>query len=167
MHYGDIHVTDACIASVFASDFKNFELLVVDNHSNIPFSKSSFSKSKKIKSIVEKSNSGYAGGMNSGIKYYFGRTVTHFLFLNNDIVFEKNSLARMVECSIKNPSSIISPVMYKANPENLSEFGGALSPFKMFFHPLSSKPAENQKVSYVSGACLLINRNLISRIGLL
>lgn len=82
-----------CVASIYESDFKDFEVVVVDNGS---FDKSADSIDKKFisqpnfKLVRLEKNLGSSGGRNCGVRYTKGK---YLLFLDADTLIAKNCLS--------------------------------------------------------------------------
>ncbi len=90
VHYQTSDLTNACLKSIQEhADVEDYEILVVDNGSEIEFSfPEGFSSSEN--SIVRlNENAGYAGAVNEGIKKARSE---YFLILNNDVEFIESGL---------------------------------------------------------------------------
>jgi len=91
------------------SSLENFEIIVVDNASEI----SDFNELKlgvealnnnKLKLIRSKFNLGFGGGNMLGVQHAIGE---FYIFMNSDVILTENSLCTMVNLLIKNPISSI------------------------------------------------------------
>jgi GT2 family glycosyltransferase len=157
LNYNRPELTLDCVNSVLNSTYKNLEVIIVDNCSEIQ----SFSYLKtKIDQLPvtlfrTKTNSGYAGGNNAGILYSTGKYV---LLLNDDILVDNQMIAGLVALITQNCKiGVIGPLTYY--PEST----------KLWYYPdeiLKSK-REVIDVPIVIGAAFLILRSVIREIGLL
>lgn len=100
-----------CIDSVLLSNYKNFEVIVVDNNSsdNTPeLIKKKYGS--KIYLIGSKENLFAGGGRNLGATYARGDLL---LFIDDDNVVDKNMISNLVNFMIHNPQAgIVGPKMY-------------------------------------------------------
>ena len=81
-------IIEECIDSLLQTEYKDFEIVVVDNAST-DLSISMLKKYKDIKVVIADKNLGYAGGNNFGFKHCNGVLIAT---LNNDIIVDKSWL---------------------------------------------------------------------------
>ena len=87
------NLLEALLKSISKSDYKNHEILVVDNNST-DGSREFVKKTHKNAKLVEnKENLGYVG-INSALRYCKGE---YILFLNNDMELDKNCIKNLVK----------------------------------------------------------------------
>ncbi len=163
LHFGDINFTINLVKSIFESNYKNFEILIVDNGSKT-FDKNLFFNKDKIFILELKKNLGFASGINAGLKF-FQNKVDYFFILNNDTIIEKNTLDSFLTAASSNSECIIAPVIYKLGTETPIEFGGILEINKMYFKDLKKVPDVFRKVSYLTGACLFFSKECFEKMG--
>src|SRR3989338_4510211 len=95
------NLLEALLKSISKSDYKNHEILVVDNNST-DGSREFVKKTHKNAKLVEnKENLGYVG-INSALKYCKGE---YILFLNNDMELDKDCIKNLVK-SIRSDENI-------------------------------------------------------------
>lgn len=164
-----------CFESLFKISYSNYEVIMVDNGSkddSVEFTEKYYPKVKIIKS---KKNLGFAGGNNFGLKYCRGK---YILFLNNDTIVTKNFLDDLVEFIEKDESlAVVQPTILFHRPstsmhEKINSVGSFILKSGFLYHldyGKTYKPS-NYKDSYeiftAYGACFLVRRNLIEKIGL-
>ena len=85
--------TAACVRSVLASTYPNFELLVIDNGSRDP---APASLRAEVELVELRENLGYAGGNNVGIRRALERRAPYVWILNNDAEVDPDALAALV-----------------------------------------------------------------------
>jgi len=148
LHYKNWNDTNRCLKSLEKLDYKNFEIKVVDN---------------------DKNNRGFAGGNNVGIKEGLKKKADYILLLNNDTVVHPDFLKKVITVGEKNKEfGILGPVIYKHNSDQIHFAGGKLN-------WLYTKGIHNQKIinqqpyeiDYITGACLLIKREVVEKVGLM
>jgi GT2 family glycosyltransferase len=86
-----------CISSILESDYKNVEIIVVDNASidnTIIMLKNKFSKCRNVKLIESKANLGAGGGRNRGAREAEGE---YLLFLDSDNVINREMISNLVD----------------------------------------------------------------------
>lgn len=122
-------------------------------------------------------NGGYAAGNNVGIRWALAHTVCEFIWiLNNDCVVDPESLARMMtvmseDLQVQICGSTIRS--YRERNRILMTGGTHLSHVTFHSTPVvlsardCTQEAIRKRVSYISGACMLVRRLLFEKIGLL
>jgi hypothetical protein len=148
------------------------QIIVVDNGST-DNTVATLKKNKNVKIIENKANLGFAKANNIGFKY---ATSEYVVFMNSDIELINNSFLKMLEFFKKDPNiGLIGPKFL--NPDltfQASVFPPqtAANAFKEFwlakknayskYLPDTQKPT---KVSYISGGCILVNKDFFKKIG--
>ena len=157
----------------------SYEIIIVDNNSPKKLPKSLL-HDKRITVIKSKINGGYGYGCNLGAKLAKGE---YILFLNPDTVLFKKSLVSMHRTFIDiKKVGIVGPLMVDEKDQNLPTINSfitfsraifAYSFFNKLFpnNPLSRKfwmkdvnRNKISKVDVISGACMLIKRELFEKI---
>lgn len=124
-------------------------------------------------------NLGYAGGMNTGIRYALRALRPDFFWLlNNDTRLEPDALERLLSCAEERPEVAIwaSTICELAHPSRVRSAGGCrYSYWLTTYHPVgagleraavqswSTEPA----LDYVDGSAMFIRRQALDTIGLL
>jgi GT2 family glycosyltransferase len=151
---------EKCLNSFPENRGKDAEFFITDNNS----SDKTLSILNKIKRrnfhlISNKTNTGFAAGVNQSIKQALQvKKFDYFLLLNPDAWLEKNCLKYLFE-EIRS-FDIISPVI--KNPAGRIIFrSGVIKKIKM-----RTIHDNNKSPEYLTGACLLIRRRVFERIGL-
>jgi len=96
LNWNQPEFTVNCIKSVLEQDYKDFEILLVDNGSrddSVKTFKKEFGDNKRIKILANPDNLGYAGGNNEGVKNALGE---YAVILNNDTTVERDWLGELV-----------------------------------------------------------------------
>lgn len=123
-----------CLDSIFESDFKNIEVIIIDNNSKdgSPEDLKEYAKNKpKIKLILNKKNVGFSVANNQGVKKSVGRYV---LFLNPDTnvypatfsymisFMDKNKNAGVSTCKVLLPNGQIDDASHRGSPTPWNSF---------------------------------------------
>lgn len=162
-----------CLLSLNKNDYPNWELIVVDNgskdNSQLLPQKLGYSESR-YQLIKNTYNVGFASANNQGCKIARGKYV---LFLNNDTVVEKNFLSILVD-KMESDGAIgaVQPKIYILDKNGyLDNAGSFLTKIGFLehwgFNEKDGKEFGTEKeVFSAKGACLLIRKEIIDKIGL-
>ncbi len=162
-----------CLTSLSQITYPNWELVVVDNGStdeSLSFAKN-FSLAKvKVQILENKTNVGFAPANNQGFEVSRGEYV---LLLNNDTKVEKDFLTKMVAKMESDPTiGVMQPKIYMMDkPEYLDNAGSFFTKTGFLIHwGFGKKDAtefdQEREVFTVKGACMLVRRELITKVGL-
>lgn len=83
-----------CISSIYKSDYKNFEVFVVDNASSDGTYDAVKKKFPKVKLFRNKTNLGVTGGANRGVREAKG---DYLLFIDHDNILKKDMMTKLVQ----------------------------------------------------------------------
>lgn len=130
VNYNEPEETDAFLASVYASDTDDFEVIVVDNGSKNKVSKSLEESYSRLTCLILEDNLGFAGGNNVGVKEASGK---YLLFLNNDTLIPTDFISKMLSFIQDHPHiGMLSPkIVY---PDGVIQYGGAVD-----IHPMTGR----------------------------
>jgi len=175
LNWNGIKDTVKCLDSLKKIHYSNFEIIVVDNASNgndVEILKEKYKD--EIILIENKENLGFAIGNNNGMKYALEKGTDYVLLLNNDTVVDPLFLDELIKITEKDSEiGIASPKMYYMNPPNvLWSAGGKINWY--IGHWLIGKDKKDNGqfdemvyVDFNPGACMLIKRETIEKIGYL
>jgi GT2 family glycosyltransferase len=173
LNWNTLDYTLNCIKSLKKLNYKNFDIVVVDNGSK-DNSVKVLRNVKGIKLIENKKNLGFAEGNNVGARYALEKGADYIFLLNNDTIVDKNLVKELVKVAESDPKiGIVGPKIYYINSKNLWFAGGK---FNLFIgdarHIGANKIDKGQfnvikKVDYTSGCAFLIKKRVIDEIGLI
>jgi GT2 family glycosyltransferase len=173
--------TAECLDSLLRISYANYHVIVVDNDSqgqDVEILKERFGE--QIHIIENQRNSGFAEGNNIGIRYALGAySPDYVLLLNNDTTVSPGFLTEMVTVSEDNPKlGILGPRVFYYDLDGKKDAvwftGGGIR----WWHPSYWKLLDLSGdqfvasgvpvvVDWVSGAAMLIRREVIESISLL
>jgi len=178
LSYNTKDLTLACLESIKSNyskelEKKEFEIIVVDNASTDGSSSaiSNFQFSVyNLKLIQSKENLGFGKGCNLGAKSATGR---YLLFLNSDTQVLDNGFLKMIEYLDKNNKVGVLGGKIRNNDGSLQPSAGKfynlfnLSLMLLGFERLGflrSSPEKIEKVDWVSGACMMIRKEIFKKL---
>lgn len=151
-----------------------YEIIVIDNNSNDDSIKKLLKCFPDTILIQKDFNSGFAIANNEAVKKSSGE---YILILNNDTFIEKYSVEALLKVMKENPSyGIVAPLLLYGDGTPQRSYGKDLTLFSEFIlkyfadiiHRLRLKIKKNRfekNVDWISGACLLIKKDLFESIG--
>jgi len=170
VNYNQNDVTIDFLNSIAKINYPNFEVVVVDNGSEIAFQYDK--KSNRIKIIRSEQNLGFAGGNNLGINVASG---SYYLLINNDTEVESDFLEPMVkQMEMHSNIGIISPkIIYYGT--DIVQYAGYTK-----VNPLTGRNRtiglgkrdsdlfnKINETYYPHGAAMLVNKNALKIVGLM
>lgn len=165
VNYGRREYLQDCVASLLATNYERFEVLVVDNGSLDGVESLEALRDRRMKVLSLPSNLGYAKACNLGSDLASGSIVG---FLNNDITVSPNWLSPLVSAFCTDPSigAVQPKIVLKDNPECLDAAGGLIDIFGCA-HERRGIPADEKaaEIFYAKGAAILVPLSLFRRLG--
>lgn len=95
--------TLACLESLNALDYDNYQVVVVDNGSRVSVRSAVEASFPRAIVIENQVNLGYAGGNNVGIAFALEREAALVWVLNNDTIVEPDALSALVATAERHP----------------------------------------------------------------
>ena len=173
LHFGLLKNTLECLKSIDKIIYKPKPTVFLVDNGTFELKKDTFKKFKiKINLISNKSNLGFAGGMNSGIKKAVKEDFDYYLLLNNDVLVKPQIIGELIKPFKKNDIGITgSLVTYYDNPNKLWFGGGELNRFFCFTrHKNINRPVnsdlKNHYTDFISGASMMIKKEVFKKCGL-
>ncbi|OGZ34463.1 MAG: hypothetical protein A2Y98_04010 [Candidatus Portnoybacteria bacterium RBG_19FT_COMBO_36_7] len=177
LNWNGCNDTIECIESLKSVTYPNFSVVVVDNASSDNSIDVIPRKYRDIAFIEVKKNMGFAGGNNIGIKYALEHGADYILLLNNDTTVEPNFLSELVNVAQANKKiGILGPKIYfYSEPAKIWFGGGRLNLIKtkgthIDYLKIDNKeqpPGKPRETRYITGCCLLIKKDTVSKIGMI
>jgi len=182
-----------CIDSLFKVDVDDILLtvVIVDNNSSDgsveAFNKIKSPKNINLKIIENKSNLGFAGGNNVGIKYLLKNNFDYILTLNNDTYVDKKFVVNLVQCAEKhlNSGAVVSKIYFakgfefhknrykKQDLGNVIWFAGGLIDWDNIYgsnrgvDEIDKKQYDKiEETDFATGACTLYRAKALKQVGL-
>lgn len=99
VNYNTTNDAIECIKSLSYIDYRNYEVIIVDNASRateVDKLKKNIKNNDKCKLILSNENNGFAGGNNIGIKYALDNEADYVLLLNCDTEVKEDFLSKLI-----------------------------------------------------------------------
>lgn len=176
LNWNGLNDTVECLKSLSQINYKNYEIILVDNNSegnDVLVFKNEY-KSYYTHLILNSENIGFAGGNNIGIKYALRNKPDFILLLNNDTVVEPNFLTNLISKSDCDENiGIITPMIcYYSEKSKVWHADGEISKVRAsgFANGMGRDKEKYQYeklCSFASGCSMLINSNVFETVGFL
>jgi GT2 family glycosyltransferase len=174
LNWNGLKDTLECLESVYALDYPNFKVVVVDNGSTHDLPDSIIRTYPQVVLIKNDENLGFTGGNNVGMRYAMEAGAEYLWLLNNDTIVERDCLSKIINLAESSDYiGMVSPIIcYLDNPD-MSQFAGSYFDWKSFSIVYTNDEAEvgskskNGKEVCLWGTALLIKRSVIETIGFL
>lgn len=148
------------------------EIIVVDNASTDGSRDVIASAGRGVRRIFNQENLGFARANNLGVDASRGKFI---LFLNTDTVVGKGALDRLCSRLQSHPEAgAVGPALFRDEENPQVSFGNRVDFFaqwrqKVIWNPYHARRLKTdrrpRKVGWLSGACLLVRREVFSRVG--
>ncbi len=163
-----------CLKSLQKINYKNYEVIVVDNGSDDGFVSIAKKQFPYVKLIESKKNLGFAQGNNVGAELALKNGSDYVLLLNNDTVVDRNFLKELVNTAESDKTTgITGPKMYYFDsPKKIWFAGGKLDIKRGLFDHIGYKELDSDRfskqkeVDYMTGCTMLIKKEVIKNLGL-
>jgi hypothetical protein len=163
-------VLNSCIKSILKSKYDNYYITVIDNGS-LDDSINNLIKNEKINLIRINKNLGYSKGYNFAFEKIKNNDDDYFLILNNDTILNENTISTLVDSiNVYGKNNIYGPKILNHNNGNNWFCGGGINlisgmPFHFGLNTTDlSINYKTREVSYISGCCMLINKEIFSQL---
>ena len=181
LNWNGLADTQECLRSLQKVTYPNREVILVDNAStgdDVSQLDKEFGESIRI--IRNEKNYGFAGGNNAGIRYALDRSSPDYVFLlNNDTVVDPDFLDELVKAGEANPDAgILGPKVYYYDFDGRKDViwaaGGKIRWWHPWFYHTTGQGHDDlpkyqklRDVPWISGAAIMIKRQVLEQISLL
>jgi GT2 family glycosyltransferase len=162
--------TCECLDSLFLQEDVLLDIVVVDNGSTDGATQFLRKKYPNVETIRSERNLGFAGGFNLGITYAIKQGAEYVLIINNDTILD-SSMCKNLLFAMSDEVAVASPVIFYAqDPQRIWSAGGYIHPNLLEPRDSHSRDQELPSVpikrTFLSGCCMLIKRDVFTKIGL-
>jgi len=174
LNWNNYKDTKECLQSILKQSYKNYGVAIVDGKSTDNSTQKIQKEFPQFHYIYSKSDSGYSGGNNIGIKYFLQKKVDYILSMNNDVILAKDCLQKLVGELQKNTmAGIVGPRMYSYSDRSIFQISGGYvnifrsKPTPKWVKESDTSPKTPFQVVKLPGACMLLRRNVLREVGLM
>ncbi len=177
VNYNGREFNNKCIESILGSTVSDsIRIIVVDNHStdgSLEELRSNWGGNEKITIIPLDDNYGFSRANNEGIKWSIENGIHRFLLLNNDTEIEPDTIEKMCALQEEKHAIIVPKVCYFDRRDVIWCAGGSFSKIiRKARHDGadekdSAKFNKDRRVRFANGCALLLNKDIIDKMGLL
>lgn len=174
LNWNGLDDTRQCIESLYTQTYGDFAIVLVENGSTEPGTEEGMAelqqKHPSLRVIYNDQNLGFAGGVNTGIRYALEHDFEFVALFNNDAVADKNWLRELIATQNKHKSGITTGLLLHADGETIDSTGDWCSVWGLPFPRDRNKPRnEASKSGFVfsgSGGASLYSTAMLREIGL-
>jgi GT2 family glycosyltransferase len=165
--------TLACVASLARIDHPNFDIIVVDNGSDLSPATAIAEQFSTVDVVDLPRNLGYAGGNNVGIRRALSREAEFVWVLNNDTVVDPTVLGELLAAAKRNPRAGVvgAKVLQADDPGRLWVAWGTVTWRQSLIGLVGEDAADDgtfdieREVPWVPGCSLLFRREALDQVG--
>lgn len=157
-----------CFGSLAKQDYKNYEIIFVDNASKDESVKWVKKNYPNTRIVINRENLGFAGANNVGFRKAKGHYV---LFLNNDTRVTRTFLTQLVEVLEKDPkiAGVQSKILLMDEPDTHDSVGAYLTPLGVLYHygfgRINIEKYNKQINLYTAkGACMMFRKDILDMV---
>ena len=171
LNWNGISDTLECLQSVAELEYPEVQVIVVDNGSTDGSPSRIRERYPSVTLLQAGMNLGFTGGNNLGMRKALEMGADYLWLLNNDTVFERDTLKNLVEVTRKSPEVwLASPIIFFHDAPEQVQFRGSYIDWKkrriVKLEGGESAPSNGDNVS-LWGTALLIRRAAVERVGYL
>ena len=158
-----------CVDSILKSNFKDFEIIIIDNQSSDNSHKKCKDRFDQIRLIENKENLGYCEGNNVGIRHAEGE---YIIILNPDTVVESNWIDELISAYKKFGEGFYQPKIVSITDKKiLLSTGNETQIFGFGFSRSKGKKDQGEfnkieNIGCASGTCIFTSMKVMKKIGL-
>ena len=158
-----------CVESILKSNFKNFEIIVVDNDSKDKSHLLCKEKFEQIKLIKNSKNFGFCEGNNIGVRNANGEFI---IIINPDTTVTPNWINEFLNAQKENGDGIYQPkIISLEDKKTILSTGNMIHLFGFGFARdkgnIETKNTKNvEKITYSSGTCIFTTKKIFQKIGM-
>ncbi|HEX3154482.1 MAG TPA: glycosyltransferase family 2 protein, partial [Candidatus Angelobacter sp.] len=173
LNWNSYQVTLDCLLSLRKMDYRNFEIVLVDNGSVDGSPEKLLASAPEIRLIKNATNLGFAGGCNVGMRDALRRGTDYVLLLNNDTVVAPDFLSQLVRVaeSDEKIGAVNPKILFFDRPDRLNYAGGEQKSWRLFPKVIGLRDRDDgrydkmREVSFLTGCAFLIKAGVVRQIG--
>lgn len=150
LNYNGWRETLTCIDSILAQTYQDFQIYLIDNGSaDESLEKlAHFEQNEKITFVKSPVNTGFAGGVNIGIRYAIEHHIPHTVLLNNDASLEPDWLEILMQSMKSTGASVVTGLLLAGDKKTIESTADSYSDWGL---PYPNQRGESVDVADDSG----------------
>ena len=156
VNYNGKELLEKCLESVFKADYKNYEVIIVDNNSTDDTVEFVTDNYPSIILLKLNSNKGFAEPNNIAAKIATGK---YLLFLNNDTIVTPDFISEMIPVIENNDRIAICQSLLLKPDESIDSSGDFIDDLGVVYNS-TKKIDDVREISSARGASMLIRKNI-------
>ncbi|MCX6639262.1 MAG: glycosyltransferase family 2 protein [bacterium] len=167
-------LTLECLDSLKSLTYPNYRIMVVDNGSSDGSVEAIERNYLDVSLLRSTENLRYAGGNNLALKVILESDDDFVLLLNNDTTVDPKCLDYLIAAASDPRVGLVGPkILYHDRPDVIWFAGGIVKPAWGYVRHYGLRQSDDGSfdkslsVSFLTGCCLLIKREVLQRVGLL
>ena len=164
-----------CLESVMKLEYPNFDIIVVDNHSQDGSPEAVATRYPNVQIIRNSQNLGFAEGCNVGIEQAMSKDFDYVWLLNNDVLVDPGALGELVRAAEDDESIGMtgSKIFFYDDPKVLWGVGMKISWIRGETYPLGWREVDHGQLDHIrevdglSGCSLLVKRDVCRTVALM
>jgi GT2 family glycosyltransferase len=168
-----IEITHACIASINRNSLPPVAIVVIDNGSVKHDAATLVASFPNVQYIRNKSNIGFTGGNNIGIRNLLSQNVDFILVLNNDTVLDDDCISALVQSQRLERSVAITTgkTYYFDEPSRIWNAGSSWNETWLKAKHFGANAIDigqfemSREIPFADGCCMLIRANVLHESG--
>jgi GT2 family glycosyltransferase len=166
LSYNGSRWLEACISSVLATEYPNFQIILVDNSSIDKSVELVRGKYPQVTVILNNRNNGFSEGNNVGIRAALSAGADYVVLLNQDTKVTPRWLEELISVGEDDERiGILGSVQLNYDDEEFNSW--TLTAMRENIGELKHPTRRSMPVEWVEGACFAIKRQVLEKIGLL
>lgn len=167
LNYNGRHYLEKCLNSILATEYPDFEVLLIDNGSSDGSADYVRRNYPSVK-IIENSNIGFAKAYNHAVKL---TCAPYFVFLNNDVEVETNWLKELVQATSESKvAAATSKMRFFHERDRINSCGGCMDKFgfcvnRGIYEKDAGQYDDCLDVFYTVGAAMIVKRSAWRKVG--
>lgn len=151
LNWNGLEDTKKSLASLFSQSYTDYTIILVENGSTEAGTSKGIEALKRqypdLVVLENEQNTGFAGGVNTGIRYALKREYEFVALFNNDAVADKNWLKELVQSQKQQSSGITTGLLLHADGTTIDSTGDWCSIWGLPFPRDRNKPAKDASAS--------------------
>ena len=169
LNYNAGKLIEECVESIYQSNYKNYEIIIVDNNSKDNSHVECKEKFPLINLIENKKNLGYCEGNNVGIRKSKGEFI---IILNPDTIVDPNWINELILGFRKCGDGIYQPKFLTIDDKSIIQSTGNMIQLFGFGYSRNKGDQDTneynniENINYASGTCLFTSKEIFTQLDL-